>query len=82
MGSAQIQGDLWDARARDWADLQEKSFQGLYDAAFDATRVGAGMSLLDVGCGAGLALKTAQVRDAKVSGIDAGANLVGIARNR
>lgn len=82
MGSAQIQGDLWGARARDWADFQEGSFKGLYAAAFDATRVGAGTSLLDVGCGAGLALKTAQARGAKVSGIDAGASLVDLARSR
>ncbi len=51
MGSSQIQGELWGARAREWAELQEGSFQRLYDAAFSAAHVGKGTSLLDVGCG-------------------------------
>jgi hypothetical protein len=31
MGSAQIQGAPWRARARAWADLQEGSFRLLYE---------------------------------------------------
>ena len=38
--------------------------------------------LLDVGCGAGLALATAQARGARVSGLDAAAGLTKIARSR
>jgi SAM-dependent methyltransferase len=82
MGSAQIQGDLWGARAREWADLQESSFRQLYDAAFNAAKVGASSAVLDVGCGAGLALQIAHARGAKVSGLDATAGLVEIARSR
>ncbi len=82
MGSAQIQGDLWGTRAREWADLQESSFRPLYDAAFSVAHVGTGTSLLDVGCGAGLALEMAQARGAKVSGLDAAAGLAGLAKNR
>lgn len=82
MGSAQIQGELWGARAREWADLQEVSFRPLYDAALDAARVGAGSVVLDVGCGAGLALQMAQARGARVNGLDAAAGLVDIARKR
>jgi SAM-dependent methyltransferase len=82
MGSAHIQGDLWGARAREWADLQEGSFRPLYEAAFDAAQVGAGTSLLDVGCGAGLALEMAQTRGAKVSGLDAAVGLAGLAKSR
>ena len=82
MGSAQIQGDLWGARAREWADLQEGSFRQLYEAAFSATHVGKGTSLLDVGCGAGLALEMAQARGAKVSGLDAATGLAGLAKSR
>jgi cyclopropane fatty-acyl-phospholipid synthase-like methyltransferase len=66
MGSATIQGDLWGARAREWAELQEGSFGPLYEAAFGAARVGTDTLLLDVGCGAGLALEMAQARGAKV----------------
>ena len=82
MGSSQIQGELWGARAREWAELQEGSFQPLYDAAFSAARVGKGTSLLDVGCGAGLALEMAQARGAKVTGIDASKGLAGLAKSR
>jgi SAM-dependent methyltransferase len=82
MGSSQIQGDLWGARAREWTDLQEGSFRALYDAAFDAAKLAAGSSLLDVGCGAGLALQMAQTRGAKICGIDAAAGLAAIAGSR
>jgi len=82
MGTAQVQGDLWGARARDWADLQEGSFRPLYEAAFDATHVRAGSSVLDAGCGAGLALQVAQARGAKASGIDAASGLAAVAKAR
>lgn len=82
MGSAQIQGELWGARAREWADLQEVSFRPLYDAAFTTAKVGSGSVVLDVGCGAGLALQMAQARGAQVSGLDAAIGLVEIAKNR
>src|SRR6185295_4705475 len=70
------------ARAREWADLQESSFRPLYETAFDAAAAGKGSSVLDVGCGAGLALQVAQARSANVSGLDAAAGLVEIARSR
>lgn len=82
MSSSKIQGELWSARARQWADLQEGSFRPLYDAAFTTAGVGPGSSLLDVGCGAGLALQIAKARGATVSGLDAAAGLVGIATGR
>jgi SAM-dependent methyltransferase len=82
MGSAQAQGDLWSVRAREWADLQEGSFRPLYETAFNTANVGKGTSVLDVGCGAGLALQVAQKRGARVSGIDAAAGLTGIAKGR
>ncbi len=82
MGSAQIQGELWGARAREWAELQEISFRPLYDAAFSAARVGVDSAVLDVGCGAGLALQMAQARGAQVSGLDAAAGLLDIAKTR
>jgi cyclopropane fatty-acyl-phospholipid synthase-like methyltransferase len=71
MGTAQIQGELWGARAREWAELQERAFLPLYEAASEAAKVTKGTSLLDAGCGAGLALQVAAKRGASVSGIDA-----------
>lgn len=82
MGTAQVQGALWGARAREWADLQELAFAPVYEAAFDAADVGSGTSMLDVGCGAGLALSLAHARGSRVSGIDAAPELVDIARSR
>jgi SAM-dependent methyltransferase len=82
MGTAQIQGELWGARAREWAELQEGAFRPLYEAAFEAAQVTNGTRLLDAGCGAGLALQVAAKRGASVSGIDAAPALVAIARQR
>ena len=81
MGTAQVQGELG-ARAREWADLQEGMFAPFYVAAFDAADVAQGTALLDVGCGAGLALTLADKRGAKVSGLDAASALVAIAKSR
>ena len=39
MGTAEVQGALWGAAARDWADLNEPNCAVLYDAVFDAMRV-------------------------------------------
>jgi ubiquinone/menaquinone biosynthesis C-methylase UbiE len=81
-GSATVQGELWGARARDWAEVQEPAQSGLYPPVFDAAGVGKGISLLDVGCGSGVAAAIARERGAKVSGIDAAAASVEIARER
>jgi SAM-dependent methyltransferase len=82
MGTAQIQGELWGARAREWAELQERAFLPLYEAAFEAAKVTKGTRLLDAGCGAGLALQVAAQGGASVSGIDGAQALVAIARER
>ena len=82
MGTAQAQGALWGARAREWADLQEVAFEPLYREALEAVPLGKGCSLLDVGCGAGLAIAVARGMGAKVSGLDAAADLIDIAKLR
>jgi SAM-dependent methyltransferase len=81
-GSAAVQGELWGARARDWAEVQEPAQRGLYPPVFDAAGVSAGTSLLDVGCGSGVAAAIAHERGAKVSGLDAALPAVEIARER
>jgi SAM-dependent methyltransferase len=81
-GSATVQGELWGARARDWAEVQEPAQHELYPPVFDAAGVGEGTSLLDAGCGSGVAAAIAHDRGAKVSGIDAAVQLVEIARDR
>lgn len=79
--SAQLQGELWGARARDFA-TQEPKVMPLYDAVIDELRIGPGIRLLDVGCGPGLFLKLAEQRGATVSGLDAAQPSIEIARER
>src|SRR5687768_5132846 len=82
MGTSQIQGDLWGAVARDWADLQEPMSRPLWDAMLHAANVRAGTRLLDAGCGGGGASVLAAARGAQVSGFDASEALLAIARER
>lgn len=82
MGSAEVQGALWGAAAEDWAELQEPAGAPIFEAAFDALGVGDGTRLLDVGCGSGYALELAAKRGASVSGFDASAGLLAVARRR
>ena len=80
MGSAEKQGPLWGAAANDWSELAEPGQIPFYEAAFDAIGVGSGTNLLDVGCGAGLALQLAEKRGATVSGLDAAEGFLDVAR--
>lgn len=82
MGTAQVQGPLWGARPQAWADLQEVAFEPLYREALQAAGAGHGSAVLDVGCGAGLAVAVAQEMGSRVSGLDASTELVEIARSR
>src|SRR5205823_3252323 len=82
MGSADKQGPLWGAAAQDWAEIAEPGQIPFYEAAFEAIGVGNGTNVLDVGCGAGLAMQLAEKRGATVSGIDAAQGLLVVARER
>ena len=82
MGSANIQGPLWNANPPDWAELNEPLQVPFYEAVFDALDLKAGMRLLDAGCGAGGALVLAAKRGAIGAGLDAAPGLLGIARDR
>lgn len=82
MGSAQVQGPLWGARAEDWATDVEQVGLPLFGAALDAARVTAGIRLLDAGCGAGLLALLARLRGAEVTAVDAAPGMVDIARQR
>ncbi|MGH3442259.1 MAG: class I SAM-dependent methyltransferase [Nitriliruptorales bacterium] len=85
MSTATMQGQLWSARARDWADLLEGE-RGwglpLYRQVLEQTGVGPGAAVLDVGCGAGRFCRLAADRGASVAGIDAAEGLLAIARER
>ena len=49
MGSATVQGQLWGARAQDWAAHVEQVGLPLFGAVLDAARVTSGTRLLDAG---------------------------------
>jgi SAM-dependent methyltransferase len=82
LGSAQMQGDLWSARAHDYAELQEGFFRPLYESVGQRTELATSKSSLDVGCGPGLAIQVFAQTIANVAGIDASAAFVDIARTR
>lgn len=82
VGTAQLQGPLWSVNATDWAELHEGYVAPAYVAALDALGVGEGTRLLDVGCGAGRALRLAADRGADVAGLDAAPGLLEYARKR
>ena len=80
-GSAQMQGDLWSARARDYAELQERYFLPLYESVQRRPELAKSRSSLDVGCGPGLAAQVFSRTIANVAGIDASAAFIDIARH-
>jgi SAM-dependent methyltransferase len=82
MGTAQVQGELWGAKAGDWAEVQEPQWGAVFETALTHAGVGKGTKLLDIGCGAGGALVLARKLGADVAGLDASENLVAIARER
>lgn len=82
MASAKEQGELWGARARDWAGSGEPAWRDVFTAVLDQAGVGTGTRHLDIGCGAGGALVLARQRGAVVAGFDAAENLAAIARER
>jgi len=82
MGTATVQGQLWGARARDWADAGESTSNDLFEAMLRKTGIGKNTILLDIGCGAGGFCMKAADLGASVSGFDASESLVEIARER
>ncbi len=82
MGSAVTQGELWGHAPQDWAEVVEPLLQPLFAATLEALAPLEGKSLLDAGCGAGGALRLARDAGARVSGLDASAPLLDVARSR
>ncbi|MCX5203939.1 SAM-dependent methyltransferase [Streptomyces sp. NBC_00237] len=70
------------ARARDWAEIQERMLVPLYEAVYERLEVGPATRLLGLDCGAGLALLVAASRGARVTGVDSQPALVTHARQR
>ena len=81
-GTAQIQGQLWGARATDYAELVEPLARPIYERVFEEAGVGMGTRYLDIGCGPGLAAQIAAANGAQAAGLDAAAPSIDIARQR
>jgi ubiquinone/menaquinone biosynthesis C-methylase UbiE len=80
-GTGQVQGELWGARADDWAE-HETQYRPVYDEAVRRLGIGPGTTVLDVGCGSGAFLRAAADHGAGVFGLDASAALLERARSR
>jgi SAM-dependent methyltransferase/alkylhydroperoxidase family enzyme len=72
----------WGRRAVDFSTLGEPSNSREYVALHHRLGVSAGDKLLDIACGAGLAVELARLRGARCAGIDASARLIAVARDR
>ncbi|WP_433086661.1 class I SAM-dependent methyltransferase [Dactylosporangium sp. CA-052675] len=72
----------WGRAAADFATLSEPANCREYTAMHHRLRIDDGDRLLDIACGAGLALELAALRGAGCAGIDASPRLVAVARDR
>lgn len=81
-GSAAINGELWGARAREWAEFQEGKRRVDFEQCIRSTGIGQSIRVLDVGCGAGGFCRLAADAGASVTGIDAAAGMIEVARER
>jgi SAM-dependent methyltransferase len=75
MGSATIQGSLWNHNPSGW-NIQERLHIPIFEAMLSAANVATGTRILDAGCGTGTASVLAAARGAKVTGIDAAEGLI------
>ena len=80
--TAAIHGPRWGARAADWATLAAPFSAPAWEAVAEATGIGAGTRVLDVGCGSGEFCRLAAARGAVVSGIDAAEGMIDVARRQ
>ena len=80
--TSKVNGQLWGARARDWAEIQERSCLPVFHEVLRRAEVGSTTRYLDVGCGSGMAAGLAADLGADVSGIDASESLLMIAKER
>lgn len=78
----QVVDEGWGRQAVDFATISEPANCREYVALHQRLGVGSGDRLLDVACGAGLAVELAAARGATCAGIDASPRLLAVARDR
>ncbi len=79
--TAELNGQAWGARAREWSEVEAQQMP-TYEEAVRRAGIGAGTTVLDVGCGTGAFLRVAADHGAVVCGLDASKPLLRIARER
>ncbi len=80
--TAGSEGPEWSARAAGWAERWGALAAPAREVLADATAIGPGTRVLDVGCGSGELCALAAERGAEVAGIDAAEGMIEIARRR
>jgi SAM-dependent methyltransferase len=80
--TAGVEGPEWSARAEGWAQQWGRFAAPAREALADATGIGPGMRVLDIGCGTGELCALAAERGAEPAGIDAAEGMIEIARRR
>jgi SAM-dependent methyltransferase len=75
MGSHEAQGLLWGVEPEGWAS-HESNHSPLFRAMMEATDVGPGKNVLDIGCGAGHSSALIRGAGATVVGVDAAQGMV------
>lgn len=78
----QMVDEGWGRRAADFASLSEPTACREYVTVHHRLGIGDGDRVLDVACGAGLAIELAAARGAECAGIDASTRLIDVARHR
>lgn len=82
MSTKAIQGKLWSAAPQYWAQHFEPWFLPMYKKVLNQLNLTEEDSLLDAGCGSGLFSHMAIETGAEVTGVDAAAGLLKVARSR
>jgi len=75
-------GEAWGSRANDWSCLYEHYSIDVLVALFAKLGVGSATRFLDIACGSGFAVRLADAMGATAAGLDASADLIGVARER
>jgi SAM-dependent methyltransferase len=82
VSTASVHGPRWGARAADWAELAARVSRPAWEAVADATGIGPGRRVLDLGCGSGEFCALVLARGADASGVDAAEGMIAVARRR
>jgi len=79
---AQTVGPMWGQKARDWEEHLEPMARPAYERVLSRVGIQPGISILDVGCGAGLFVKMAHDMGASLTGLDLSEPLLTLAEER